>query len=97
MTCRVAEFEGKAAAVLGEIIENRSISKDKDKYDTLINFIALASTRVPTMKELVSRPIEEIAEKIAQMIVSSKERFEQSFPNAAAEGLTYETAREFVL
>jgi hypothetical protein len=75
---------------------NRAIPKDKEKYDTLINFIALAATRVPTMRTLVSKPIEDIAEKIARIMVSTKERFEQSFPNAAAEGLTYEAAREFV-
>jgi hypothetical protein len=91
-----AQFEGQAAAVLGEIITNRTIPKDTDKYDTLINFIALAAARVPGMRRLISKPMEEIAQMMAQMMVSSKERFEQSFPEASAQGLTYETAREFV-
>ena len=91
-----AGFDGKAASVLDEIIDSRAIPKDKDKFDTLIHFIALAATRVPTMRGLISKPMEEIARMMAQNMVSSRERFEQSFPNAAAEGLTYETARDFV-
>ena len=88
-----AELETAAASVLDEIIDSRAIPKDKDSFDILINFIALAATRVPTMRGLISKPMEEIARMMAQNMVSSRERFEQSFPNEAAEGLTYETAR----
>ena len=91
-----ADFEGKAATVLEEIVENRAIPQDPEKSGILMKFIALAATRVPTMRELISKPIEEIARKMAMIMVSSKESFEQSFPDAAKQGLTYEAAREFV-
>ncbi len=91
-----ARVEGKAASVLDEIIDSRATPKDKDRFDILIHFIALAATRVPTMRELISKPKEEIAQMMAQNMVSSRERFEQEFPNAVAEGLTYETARDLV-
>lgn len=91
-----ADFEGKAATVINETITSRAIPQDREKFTILMNFIALAATRVPTMRELISKPIEELARTMATIMVSSKERFEQSFPDAAKQGLTYEAAREFV-
>lgn len=95
-----AEFEGKASTLLDEIVTARAIPKDKDKFDSLINFIALAAARVPTMHGLISKPMEEVARMMAQMMVSSQERFEQSFKNAgidpAKEGISYETAKAIV-
>ncbi len=95
-----AELEGEFAPVLNEVISTRAIPADAEKFNTLMNFVALAATRVPTTREAISEPMAEAARMRAQIMVSSKERFEAICRGAgidpAAKGINYEGMREFV-
>jgi Protein of unknown function (DUF4238) len=93
-----AQFEGEASAVLDEVIANRAIPASPDKFNTLMNFVAFSAARIPAMRTLITRPIEEIAEMILQMNLSSEAQFRYSFTQAGIDvdaiGLTYEAAKE---
>jgi len=93
-----AEFEGEASALLDEIIAAGTIPDDADKFNTLINFIAFSAARIPAMRAVITKPIEEIAEMILHMNLSSEEQFKYSYKQAGIDvdaiGLTYEKAKE---
>jgi hypothetical protein len=93
-----AEFEGEAAAVLDEVIASGTIPDEAKKFNTLMNFIALSAARIPAMRAVITKPIEEIAETILHMNLSSEEQFKYSFKQAGIDvdaiGLTYEKAKE---
>jgi hypothetical protein len=93
-----AEFEGRASAILDEVIANRTISEPPDKFNTLMNFIAFSAARIPAMRTVITKPIEEVAEMILQMNLSSEAQFKYSFKQAGIDvdtiGLTYEAAKE---
>jgi hypothetical protein len=75
-----AEFEAKAATVLRELSQNRTMPNEREQFDTIMNFIALAATRVPTMRDLISRPIEDIVRKMATIMVSVEGRLRTIVP-----------------
>jgi hypothetical protein len=93
-----AEFEGEASAVLDEITATGVIPEDADKFNTLMNFIALSAARIPAMRAVITKPIEDIAEMILHMNLSSEEQFKYSYKQAGIDvdaiGLTYEKAKE---
>ena len=93
-----AEFEGEASALLDEIIAAGTIPDDADKFNTLMNFIALSAARIPAMRAVITKPIEEIAEMILHMNLASEEQFNYSYKQAGIDvdaiGLTYEKAKE---
>ena len=95
-----SEVEGEFSPVLSEVISTRAIPLDNGKFSTLMNFIALAATRVPTTREAITEPFERAARMRAQIMVSWKERFEAVCRRAgfdpAEKGITYERMREFV-
>jgi hypothetical protein len=93
-----AEFEGQASAVLDEITATGVIPDDADKFNTLMNFIAFSAARIPAMRAVITKPIEDIAEMILHMNLSSEEQFRYSYKQAGIDvdaiGLTYEKAKE---
>ena len=93
-----AEFEGEASAVLDEVIANRAIPESAEKFNTLMNFVAFSAARIPAMRTVITKPIEEMAEMILHMNLSSEAQFKYSFEQAGinvdAIGLTYEAAKE---
>jgi hypothetical protein len=93
-----ADFEGEASAVLDEVIANRALPESPNKFNTLMNFVAFSAARIPAMRTVITKPIEEIAEMILHMNLSSEEQFKYSFKQAGIDvdaiGLTYERAKE---
>jgi division protein CdvB (Snf7/Vps24/ESCRT-III family) len=75
-----AEFEAKAATVIRELSQNRAMPNEREQFDTIMNFIALAATRVPTMRDLISRPMEDIVRKMATIMVSVEGRLRTIVP-----------------
>jgi hypothetical protein len=95
-----AEFEGDAAAVVQQVIATCKLPTDDDRLGILLNFVALAAVRVPSARVAISRPREQVARMVADIVVSSKERFESTCRSAgidpAEEGVTYESMKRFV-
>jgi hypothetical protein len=71
-----AEFEGQAASVIQKSIESRALPATDEDLNTLFNFIAFQSVRVPGGKRNIAAPIEHSYRIIEDMLASSKSLYE---------------------
>ncbi len=92
-------FEGQVADVLRRLFDSGRPPEGED-FSNLLFFIALMSVRIPRSRAQISKFINEIATNMAQMSVSSPERWEATKTRMLEAGhaefaeMTYEEAKE---
>ena len=89
-----AEFEGEAAPIIREVVDNRSIPVDDEKQDMLYNFIAFQAVRLPSTKTAIAKPILHTWRVIESMLANSKPLYER-YAKEAGIDLTEHTHEKF--
>ena len=77
-----AEFEGKAAPVIEQVIATRQMPTDEEQLSLLFNFIAFQFVRTPSMRRVIAAPREHAARIIIDLLESSKELYESHMRRA---------------
>lgn len=54
----------------------QKIPDGTEEYDWLINYIALLSERIPTRREVYTKPMQDMTKILSHMILATPERFE---------------------
>lgn len=94
-----AEFEGKAASALKNVQESLEMVGEDKEY--ILNLIALLTIRSPEQRENTRQFTAQIAEKIMDLSLATKERWESQIAQMKADGyetsddLSYEDMKEF--
>ncbi|HBV85325.1 MAG TPA: hypothetical protein DEF42_01345 [Desulfosporosinus sp.] len=97
-----AFVEDKVAPIIKEVCSSQEIPEGAEEYNLLINYIALLSERTPTRREVFSRPMQDIAKIMSQMMVATPERFESIKQRMKEDGveyndeISYEDLKKFV-
>ena len=88
-----AEFEGEAAPVIRDIIFKRALPVDIEQLQILFNFVAFQAVRTPAMRRTISAPISHTRRIIADIVLSSPERFAAAMRQAGQDPkqLSYES------
>jgi len=98
-----AEVEKNVAPIIKQICDSQKIPEVVVEYNWLINYIALLCERTPIRREVFTKPMEEIARIMAEMMVATPERFESIKQRMIADGvdidenISFEELRKFVL
>ncbi|GAB4343134.1 MAG: hypothetical protein Kow0089_18720 [Desulfobulbaceae bacterium] len=94
-----AEFEGKAAIALKNVQESLELEGKNKEY--ILNLIALLAVRSPEQRENTRQFTAQLAEKIMDLSLATKERWESQLAQMKADGyepdgdLSYEDMKEF--
>ena len=94
-----AEFEGNVATALRNVQESLELEGDNKKY--ILNLIALLAIRSPEQRENTRQFVAQIAEKIMDLSLATKERWESQLAQMKVDGyevsddLSYEDMKEF--
>lgn len=98
----LAGFEGQVDQALERICIKREFSNPDDRI-LVFNLMALLAVRNPRRRESTRKFHEDVAKKIMELTVATKERYESSLAGAKEAGVlnsggdvTYEQARNFV-
>jgi hypothetical protein len=73
----LSSFEGMAADALRVISQEKSFT-DKKTFDVLVNLIALMAVRNPQVREVCSDFMDEVSKKLSHVMLSTKERWEDT-------------------
>jgi len=97
-----SEFEGPASEALGRIRESNSFAVEEDRL-LVLNLVALLASRNPRTRGTMDRFMGDVFKSMAEIMVSTKERWETFQEQARASGnkggedeLTYEEACDLI-
>jgi hypothetical protein len=98
---KLSSFEGMVADALRVISQEKSLA-DKKTLDVVMNLIALMAIRNPQVREVWSDFMDQVSKKLSHMVLSTKERWEDTLRRMRADGIaipqsiSYEKMRDFV-
>lgn len=98
---RLGEIEAKASGVLREIVSNGQMPSGED-YDNFMAFVALMAVRIPGVRNIFSKGMEQVAKMMLRMTYASRDRFETTREAMKRDGvhmgneISYEQMKEFV-
>jgi len=96
-----AYVEGNAAPIIKEVCNSKVIPTG-EKYNWMINYIALLAERTPVRREVFSNPMQDIAKIMVQMMLETPERFDSIKRRMREDGIelndnvSYEDLRKFI-
>ena len=63
----LADVEGKCATVVREIIQTQKIPADKEQFEVMLNFVAIAAVRVPIIRQTQSEFINKVTKEVVRL------------------------------
>lgn len=81
-----AKIEGDTKVVIDGMVQTGRIPPDDNDYSNLLNFVALASARVPAAFDATTKIMTQITDKLVDLTLETRERYEQTVAEAKAAG-----------